>query len=44
MTEDCFLWNECDTVDDHKQMEEETGSLLAVTRVASEDIEAQTLS
>jgi hypothetical protein len=44
MTEDYFLWNEYDTVDDHKQMVEETGSLPAVTRVASEDIEAQTFS
>jgi hypothetical protein len=44
MTEDYFLWNECDAADDHKQMEDETGSLPAVTRMASEDIEAQTLS
>ena len=44
MTEDCFLWNDYDTANNQKKLEGETDFPPAVTRVASEDIEAQTLS
>ena len=43
MTEDCFLWNDCDTADGHDEPKKNTASPPAVTNVVTKDIKAQTL-
>jgi hypothetical protein len=44
MTEDDFLWTDCDTADDQDEPEENKDSPTAVTNVVAEEVEAKTLS
>ena len=44
MTEEDFLWTDCDTADDQDELKENKNSTPAVTNVVTEEVEAQTLS